>query len=64
MMAAESVRQDNLNIKRAFEIEAVYNPEFNRKTIVKELAQQANEVIKAIEYIYISNTNKYSSRDI
>ena len=58
------MRQDNLNIKRAFEIEAVYNPKFDRKTIVKELAQQAKEVIKAIEYIYISNTNKHSSRNI
>ena len=64
MMAAESVRQDNLNIKRAFKIEAVYNPKFNGKTIVKELAQWAKEVTKAIEYTYISNTNKHSSRDI
>jgi len=32
------MRQDNLNIKHVFKIEAVYNPKFNRKTIVKELA--------------------------
>ena len=56
--------QDNLNIKCAFEIEAIYNPEFNRKTVVKELAQWVKEVTKAIEYIYISNTNERSSRDI
>ena len=63
-MAAKSVRQDNLNIKRAFEIEAVHNPKFDGKTAVKELAQRAKEVTKAIEYIYISNTDERSSRDI
>ena len=64
MMAAESVRQDNLNIKRAFKIEAVYDPKFNGKTVVKELAQWVKEVIKAIEYTYISDTDERSSRDI
>ena len=64
MIAVESVQQDNLNIKHAFKIEAIYNSKLNRKAVVKELAQQAKEVTKAIEYIYISNTNKCSSRDI
>jgi len=58
------VQQDNLNIKHIFKIEAVYNSKLNRKVLVKELAQQVKEVTKAIEYIYISNTNKHSSRDI
>ena len=64
MMAAKSVQQDNINIKHVFKIEVIYNLELNKKATIKELTQQVKEVKRAIEYIYISNTNKHSSKDI
>ena len=58
------MQQDNINIKYIFKIEVIYNLELNRKAAIKKLTQQVKEVKRAIEYIYISNTNKCLLKDI
>jgi len=57
-MAAESVWQDNANINYIFEIEAVHNLELDGKAAVEELSQWVEEVKKAMEYTYISDTDE------
>ena len=64
IIAAKSMQQDNINIKHVFKIEVIYNLELNRKATIKELTQQVKEVKRAIEYTYISNTNKHLLKDI
>ena len=64
IIATKSIQQDNINIKHIFKIEVIYNLELNRKATIKKLTQQVKEVKRAIEYIYISNTNKHLLKDI